>query len=46
MDEVDSLVQNLASARDDIPAIMRDANRLSELLPLIDKKLERVSLPE
>ncbi|CBF70793.1 protein jipA [Aspergillus nidulans FGSC A4] len=36
--------QKLASARDDIPAIMRDPNRLSELLPLVDRRLERVVL--
>ncbi|KAL4880503.1 TIP41-like family-domain-containing protein [Aspergillus karnatakaensis] len=36
--------QKLAHSRDDIPAIMRDPNRLSELLPIVDKRLERVIL--
>lgn len=34
----------LAGTRDDIPALMRDANRLSELLPVVDKSTERVVL--
>lgn len=36
--------QMLAGTRDDIPALMRDANRLSELLPLVVKHSERVVL--
>lgn len=44
--EYETVRQNLASARDDIPAIMRDPNRLSELLPVVDKRLERVVLGE
>lgn len=36
--------QMLAGTRDDIPALMRDANRLSELLPLVAKRSERVVL--
>ncbi|KAL4806971.1 TIP41-like family-domain-containing protein [Aspergillus unguis] len=44
--EYETVRQNLASSRDDIPAIMRDPNRLSELLPLVDKAVERVSLAE
>lgn len=36
--------QMLAGTRDDIPALMRDANRLSELLPLVAKHSERVIL--
>ncbi|KAL4986867.1 TIP41-like family-domain-containing protein [Aspergillus falconensis] len=42
--EYETVRQKLASARDDIPAIMRDPNRLSELLPLVDRRLERVIL--
>ncbi|KAL2824677.1 TIP41-like family-domain-containing protein [Aspergillus cavernicola] len=38
--------QKLAHARDDIPAIMRDPNRLSDLLPIVDRQLERVTLGE
>ncbi|KAL2842954.1 TIP41-like family-domain-containing protein [Aspergillus pseudoustus] len=44
--EYEAVRQKLAHARDDIPAIMRDPNRLSELLPVIKKRLERVSLAE
>ncbi|KAL2811175.1 TIP41-like family-domain-containing protein [Aspergillus granulosus] len=44
--EYEAVRQKLAHARDDIPAIMRDPNRLSELLPVIEKRLERVSLAE
>ncbi|KAL4997766.1 TIP41-like family-domain-containing protein [Aspergillus recurvatus] len=42
--EYETVRQNLASGRDDIPAIMRDPNRLSEFLPLVDRRLERVVL--
>ncbi|KAL6239179.1 hypothetical protein BDW75DRAFT_199060 [Aspergillus navahoensis] len=42
--EYETVRQKLASARDDIPAIMRDPNRLTELLPLVDRRLERVVL--
>ncbi|PLB47021.1 putative TOR signaling pathway protein TipA [Aspergillus steynii IBT 23096] len=34
----------LAATRDDVPAVMRDPNRLSEALPLLEKRLERVDL--
>ncbi|KAI9671127.1 MAG: hypothetical protein M1831_005213 [Alyxoria varia] len=34
----------LAVAREDIPALMRDANRLSELMPVVEKSLERLEL--
>ncbi|KAL4903731.1 hypothetical protein BDW74DRAFT_156136 [Aspergillus multicolor] len=44
--DYETVRQKLASARDDIPAIMRDPNRLSELLPLVDGRLERVVLGE
>jgi type 2A phosphatase activator TIP41 len=37
-------LQSLATTRDDIPAIMRDPNRLSDILPLIEKRLEKVTL--
>jgi len=36
--------QMLAGTRDDIPAVMRDPNRLSDLLPIVAKRLERVVL--
>lgn len=38
---VDRWVQKLATTREDIPALMRDANKLAELLPAVDKTLER-----
>ncbi|KAL4781925.1 TIP41-like family-domain-containing protein [Aspergillus varians] len=44
--DYETIRQNLASARDDIPAIMRDPNRLSELLPVVDRRLERLTLEE
>ncbi|KAL5364580.1 TIP41-like family-domain-containing protein [Aspergillus floccosus] len=34
----------LATAREDAPAVMRDPNRISELLPLLKKDTESVSL--
>lgn len=36
--------QILAATRDDIPALMRDPNRLSEILPVVEKYSERVVL--
>ncbi|CAI7586620.1 unnamed protein product [Penicillium manginii] len=42
--EYEKVRQMLAGTRDDIPALMRDANRLSELLPVVDKKSETVVL--
>jgi type 2A phosphatase activator TIP41 len=36
--------QSLATTRDDVPAIMRDPNRLSEILPLIEKRWEKATL--
>jgi type 2A phosphatase activator TIP41 len=34
----------LAATRDDIPAFLRDANRLSEILPVVEHRTERVVL--
>ncbi|KAJ6083776.1 hypothetical protein N7467_007911 [Penicillium canescens] len=34
----------LAATRDDIPAFLRDANRLSEILPVVEQRTERVVL--
>ncbi|PKY05326.1 TIP41-domain-containing protein [Aspergillus campestris IBT 28561] len=36
--------RTLAATRDDIPAVMRDANRLSEILQIKEKRSERVTL--
>ncbi|KAL2857397.1 TIP41-like family-domain-containing protein [Aspergillus pseudodeflectus] len=44
--DYEAVRQDLAYARDDIPAIMRDPNRLSDLLPVVEKRLERVSLAQ
>ncbi|KAJ6015038.1 TIP41-like protein, partial [Penicillium herquei] len=42
--EYEKVRQILASTRDDIPALMRDANRLSEVLPVVEKHSERIVL--
>jgi type 2A phosphatase activator TIP41 len=34
----------LISAREDIPAVMRDSNRLADILPLTERQLEHVTL--
>ncbi|KAJ5637293.1 TIP41-like protein [Penicillium lividum] len=44
--EYEKVRQILASTRGDIPALMRDANRLSEILPVVEKRSERVVLAE
>lgn len=36
--------QRLAATREDVPALMRDPNRLVELLPVVDRSLERLVL--
>ena len=36
--------QKLAVTRDDVPALMRDANKLAELLPVLDRETEMVVL--
>ncbi|KAJ5178923.1 TIP41-like protein [Penicillium capsulatum] len=42
--EYEKVRQMLAGTRDDIPAFMRDANRLSEILPVVDKRCEHIFL--
>ncbi|KAB8232347.1 hypothetical protein ETB97_011079 [Aspergillus alliaceus] len=42
--EYEAVRQILATTRDDVPAVMRDPNRLSEILPLHEKRLERIVL--
>ncbi|PYH95362.1 type 2A phosphatase activator tip41 [Aspergillus ellipticus CBS 707.79] len=44
--EYEKVRQTLATTRDDVPAVMRDPNRLSEILPLVEKRLERVDLKD
>ncbi|OJD17968.1 hypothetical protein AJ78_01999 [Emergomyces pasteurianus Ep9510] len=41
-EEYDKVRQLLASSREDIPAVMRDPNKLSEILPKVDTSLEHV----
>uniref|UniRef100_A0A093XQN1 TIP41-like protein n=1 Tax=Talaromyces marneffei PM1 TaxID=1077442 RepID=A0A093XQN1_TALMA len=36
--------KTLASGREDIAAVMRDPNRLAQILPIVDRSLERTSL--
>ncbi|KAE8151499.1 TIP41-like family-domain-containing protein [Aspergillus avenaceus] len=38
--------QTLAATRDDIPAVMRDPNKLSDILPLLEMRSERVVLED
>ncbi|KAL2005279.1 hypothetical protein VTN00DRAFT_2489 [Thermoascus crustaceus] len=42
--EYEKVRQSLASTREDVPAVMRDPNRLSGILPLVEKSLEHVVL--
>ncbi|THC91677.1 hypothetical protein EYZ11_008872 [Aspergillus tanneri] len=42
--DYETVRQVLATTREDVPAVMRDPNRLSEILPLLEKRLERVVL--
>ena len=39
---VDLQIQKLAMTREDVPAQMRDTNKLSDLLPVVDKSVERL----
>ena len=36
--------KQLAITREDVPAQMRDANKLSELLKIVDRSVEHLSL--
>lgn len=38
-------VQALAATREDIPAMMRDPNKLTDILPLVESSLESIVLP-
>ncbi|GAB1217143.1 hypothetical protein ATERTT37_006368 [Aspergillus terreus] len=42
--EYEAVRKALATAREDAPAVMRDPNRISELLPLLKRDIESVSL--
>ncbi|KAI9780073.1 MAG: hypothetical protein M1839_007057 [Geoglossum umbratile] len=43
-EEFETVRKKLAITREDIPALMRDPNRISELLPTVGSSLERVVL--
>lgn len=36
--------QSLAGSREDVTVVMRDPNKLSEILPVVDQSLESVEL--
>jgi type 2A phosphatase activator TIP41 len=40
----DKVRDNLAGRRDDVAAVLRDPNQMAELLPIVEKTLERVDL--
>ncbi|GMG34856.1 unnamed protein product [Aspergillus oryzae] len=44
--DYETVRQTLTTTRDDVPAVMRDPNRLSEILPLREMRLERVTLED
>ncbi|KAI1976063.1 Serine carboxypeptidase 3 [Ophidiomyces ophidiicola] len=44
--QYDVIRQKLAATREDIPAVMRDPNKLAEMLPIVDNSLESVVLPQ
>ncbi|KAI9879442.1 MAG: hypothetical protein M1830_008489 [Pleopsidium flavum] len=41
-DQFETVRKKLATTREDVPALMRDANKLAELLPVVDKSLEQL----
>ena len=43
-EKYDTVRDRLASSRDDVPAIMRDPNGLSEILPVVERSCEVVAL--
>lgn len=43
-EKFETVRRRLATTREDVPALMRDPNRLAELLPVVEKKNERVIL--
>ncbi|KAI9826347.1 MAG: hypothetical protein M1832_000264 [Thelocarpon impressellum] len=43
-EQFDTVKRQLAITREDVPALMRDSNKLSDLLPVVDRSLERVVL--
>ncbi|KAJ9621070.1 Tap42 interacting protein [Knufia peltigerae] len=43
-DSYDKVHDELAARRDDVAAVLRDANQMPDLLPVVERKLERVEL--
>lgn len=43
-DQFETVRRKLAASRDDVPALMRDPNKLVELLPIIEKTTESLKL--
>ncbi|KZF21565.1 TIP41-domain-containing protein [Xylona heveae TC161] len=43
-EKFDTVRRKLAITREDVPALMRDSNRLSELLPIVDGTLEHLNV--
>jgi type 2A phosphatase activator TIP41 len=43
-EKYDVVRQKLASTRNDVPAMLRDPNKLVELMPVVDRTLESVTL--
>ncbi|KAI9823531.1 MAG: hypothetical protein M1819_001332 [Sarea resinae] len=43
-EEFKTVRKKLAITREDVPALMRDANKLSELLPIVDKSVENLNV--
>jgi len=40
----DKVRDQLAARRDDVAAVLRDANQMADLLPVVEKTLEKVDL--
>lgn len=43
-EQFETVRRQLAITREDVPALMRDANKLSELVPIVQKSIERIVL--
>jgi type 2A phosphatase activator TIP41 len=43
-EKYDTIKQKLAHLKDEVPALMRDPNKLSELMPVVERKLESLML--
>jgi type 2A phosphatase activator TIP41 len=43
-EQFEKVRRQLAITREDVPALMRDANKLSELVPIVEKQTDRIIL--